>query len=383
MTRRSTLYVRWLVAIALALLAPSLVIAAGPAVAKQLRLKISLEVRGAWGPVTDSRTGDTLKSSIDDSYNTEELLPAEADMGPQKTNPLDPASAKEIQDYQARAQAHADKVYHSADDLRGRSATSNARPSVNPATMDPAAMQAMMAKVKACGNDQTCKQQVAMEMMAQQMPSGPNAQVSSQIQAISNMCINEKRQPVGTKGYQDCIEAEGRKRSTRPPSADDDEPEVAELEDRYLYYRGVEGCTFKGHTQINTSSTTAIPDVGGMRIQGASFKGEGDDDPKAYPKGYVPCLNNQAIFDLKTNTFWMQGFPIAAIAVTAVQYSNGKESGRSTEQVREVRVLTGGADQELGEWIRSSLLGVPASGSKTQKFGDKLTAKLSWSFVRE
>jgi hypothetical protein len=38
----------------------------------------------------------------------------------------------------------------------------------------------MMAKIKACGNDQACKQQVAMEMMAQQtpqVPSGPNAQV--------------------------------------------------------------------------------------------------------------------------------------------------------------------------------------------------------------
>jgi hypothetical protein len=39
-------------------------------------------------------------------------------------------------------------------------------------------------------------------------------------------------------------------------------------------------------------------------------------------------------------------------------------------------------DPKIEPWVRSAMQGVPASGTKTQKFGFQ-TAKLTWSIVKE
>lgn len=372
MLKRSPVYVQCLASIAL--LAPSLVIAAEPAAGKQLRVKISLEVKGSYQNTGAVKHGTLVRASIDNSYSVEYVVPAETVLtGLQKTNPLDPASQKEMEEYNAKVKAREDRIYHSADNLRKPSAAGGAQPGGNPIAMP---SPEMMAKIKACGTDQACKQQIAMEMMSQQMPkmpSGPNVRVQADIQAISDMCA--KKGKIGTKAHEDCMNAEGRKRSTVPPSAADDEPEVAELPDRYFLYRvgvesivdGVIDCKFKGHTKINESTTSAVADVGGMGEVTLISKGEGDANPKAFQ----PCANEQAVFDTKTNTFWVwrAGLQPAVVALTG---NNGETMTPNSIDL----------PSDIGAWVSASLHGAPASGTKTQKF-DYRTAKLTWSIVKE
>jgi hypothetical protein len=170
------------------------------------------------------------------------------------------------------------------------------------------------------------------------------------------------------------MNAEGRKRSVVPASAADDEPEVAELPDRYFLYRvGLESvggadriadCKFKGHTKINERVTSAVADVGGMVELTSASKGEGDADPKALQ----PCANEQAVWDTKTNTFWLYGLHPAGIPLSTA------DGQASPDKVS--------IPSEIDQWVSSSLHGAPASGTKTQKF-DYKTAKLSWSIAIE
>ena len=370
MPKRRLVYGHWLVA--LALLAPSVVIAAQPAPGKQLRLKISLEVKGSYQNTGEIKHGSRVRASIDNSYRVEYVVPA-------GNNPHRAAEDKPAGSGLAEGDGRLQRQGEGAQ----RQDLSQRR---QPAQTERGGWRAawrriliampspeLIAKIKACGTDQACKQQVAMEMMSQQMPtmpSGPNAQVQADIQAISDLCA--KKGKIGTKAHEDCMNAEGRKRSTVPPSAADDEPEVAELPDRYFLYRvgieamvnGVIDCKFKGHTKINESTTSAVADVGGMGELTFGHKGEGDADPKALQ----PCANEQAVFDTKTNTFWLQGLHPAGIPLTGI---NGEASPD------EVRIPS-----DIEEWVSASLHGVPARGTKTQKF-DYRTAKVSWSIVKE
>jgi hypothetical protein len=380
MTRSSKVLVPFLAGAAITLLTPSLVIGATPAAGtktttagKQIRAKLSLHVTGTYqhtGPKTFPQGAPylTIKAALDNSYTTEYVVAAETTLtGLQKTNPLDPASQQEMDDYNAKVRARNDRIYHSADNLRGKGpgAPGGARPANPMAMMNPAMMQ----KIMACGQDQACKQKIAMEMMAQQQAqaSGPGAQVQADIQAISNMCINEKHQKMGSKGYEDCMNAEGNKRSTVKRSAADDEPEVPELPDRYFLYRnGVADCQFRAHAKINESGTYgSISDGegGGQYGEGSgTTKGEGNSDPKAFQ----PCANAQAVFDTKTNLFWGGGLHRPDVELQSTGSSHGSQE----------------STREIDKWIASTLQGVPASGSKTQKFGYQ-TATLTWSFVRE
>jgi hypothetical protein len=261
------MYGQWLMAVTVVLLTPVLVLADPPTAGKQIRVKMSLEVNGTYqhtGPkeIPKGSMSLPIKLSLDNSYSMEYVVSAETILtGAQKTNPLDPASQREMDDYNAKVQAHNDRIYHSADNLRKPGMGGSARPGgMNPGMMDMGRMQEMQKKIMDCGNDQARKQRVAMEMMSQrqtpQTPSAPSMQVQADIQAISNMCINEKHQPLGTKGYEDCLNAEGLKRSTVQASAADDEPEVPELPDRYFLYRNYStDCTFKAHAKVNESYT--------------------------------------------------------------------------------------------------------------------------------
>lgn len=381
MSRRCTVYSQWFVAIAVLLLTPVLVLADPPKAGKQIRVKLSLEVTGTYqhtGPkeIPKGAMYLAIKESIDNSYTTEYVVAAETILtGARKTNPLDPASQQEMDEYNAKVAARNDRIYHSADHLRKPGMGGSARPGgMNPGMMDMGRMQEMQQKIMACGIDQACKQRVAMEMMSQrqapQMPSGLNAQVQADIQTISNMCINEKGNKIGSKGYEQCMEAEGRKRSTVPASTADDEPEVPELPDRYFLYRnGVGNCQFKAHAKVNDSFTFGgIADGeggGGYFESSGADKGESDADPNAF----MPCSNGQAVFDPKTNLFWTS---VSLLKVDA-------------KAVRTGDVGYGGGvslPREIDQWVASTLLGAPASGAKTEKFGYK-TAKVSWSFVKE
>jgi hypothetical protein len=360
---------------ALALIGPGLAAAATPTAGKQIRVKVSLHVTGEYqhtGPKTIPQGAMSLliKISVDNSYSSEYVVAAETILtGLQKTNPLDPASAREMDDYSAKVRAQSDRVYHSADNLRGRG---SGAPADMKAAMNPMAMMngGMMQKIMACGQDQACKQKVAMEMMSQQQAqvSGPGAAVQADMQKISSMCINEKHQKMGSKGYEDCMNAEGNKRSTVKRSAADEEAEVPELPDRYFLYRnGVNGCQFKAHASINENGTWgSISDGegGGQYGEGSSVvRGEGNSDPKAFQ----PCSNAQAAFDTRTSTFWGGVLHRSDAALGG----NGAVTHGSQEKSR-----------EIDQWVASTLNGAPASGSKSQKFGYQ-TATLTWSYVRE
>ena len=382
MTRSSKVYVRFLAALASTILAASLANPATPAggakpptAGKQVRVKLWLEVKGSFqhtGPkvIPKGAMNLPIKLAVDNSYTTEYVVAPDTILtGLQKINPLDPASQKEMDDYNAKVKAQADRVYRSADNLRdkGRGAAGGGRPAMNPmAMMNPEMMQ----KIMACGQDQACKQKIAMEMMAAQQPSsGPDAQVQADIQKISNMCINQKHQKMGSKGYEQCMDAEGRKRSTVPRSAADDEPEVPELPDRYFLYRnGVSNCQFKAHAKVDESFTSGglTDGEGGGKYfeKSGTNKGEGDADPKAFP----PCANARAVFDPKTNLFWTA---LSLVRADIAVATAGPSTGGKIERPR-----------EMDEWMASTLLGAPASGMKTQKFGFQ-TAKFTWSFVRE
>lgn len=269
-------------------------------------VKVSVHVTGGYqhtGPKTFPNGSSKLaiKRAVDNSYSMEYVVSAETlppFAGLQKSNPLDPASQKEMDDYNAKMRARDDRFYHSADDLRGkgRGAPAGMRRGPNPvAMMDPAMMQ----KIMACGQDQACKQRIAMEMMAQQhaQAAGPGAAVMADMQAISNACIS-KGNTMGSKGYEACMNAEGEKRSTVKRSAADNEPEVAELPDRYLVYRG--GCQqAKAHITINESGILGVLDTGGYFEGTGTTVGEGDIDAK----GMKECPG-QVVFDTKANVFW-------------------------------------------------------------------------------
>jgi hypothetical protein len=377
-------------AVAVVLLTPLLVLADPPSAGKQLRFKLSLVVTGNYqhtGPKTIPQGAMylTIKQAVDNSYSTEYVVVSDQILtGLQKVNRLDPASQQEMADYNATVKEQADRVYHSADDLRkkGPGAARSGMPAMNPMAMmnNPQMMQ----KIMACGQDQACKQKIAMEMMAQQQAqsSGPGAQVQADIQAISDACI-KKGNKMGSKGYEQCMDAEGEKRSTVKRSAADNEAEVPELPDRYLLYSNLTAekngdrfmdCQYKAHAKVNESGTYgAISDgEGGGQYGEASgtTKGEGDfkQKPEMVQFNMTPCSMAEAAFDTKTNLFW-GGF-ISMAEPELVQ--TGAQGGRYGSSV----------DPKIEGWVKSALQGVPASGTKTQKLGYQ-TAKLTWSITRE
>lgn len=367
------------------LLIPVSVVADPQTAGKQVRVKMSLEVKGTYqhtGPKKMPQDANELpiKLSVDNSYSVEYVVSAETILtDPQKVNPLDPASQKEMDEYNAKVKARDDREYHSADNLRRPGMGGSGSPDgMNPGMMNMEHLQEMQEKIKACGSDQSCMQRIAMEMMAEQqasaISSGPGAQVQADIRAISEMCINEKHQPLGTKGYEKCMEAEGRKRSTVPTSSPADEPEVPELPDRYWLYRNYNtDCQFKSHAKLNESYTYGYltdGEGGGQYRENTDVdKREGDSDPKAAQ----PCVSVRAVFDSKTNLYWtelpltMVEFPVTVRHET---YSKAGTYGRVEH-----------AD-EINKWIDSILQGAPASGTKKGKFGFE-TATFTWSFVRE
>jgi hypothetical protein len=391
MTRRWALYGQWFVAVAVVLLTPILVLADPPTAGKQLRFKLSLVVTGNYqhtGPKTipPGSMYLTVKQAVDNSYSTEYVVVSDQILtGLQKVNRLDPASQSEMADYNAKVKEQADRVYHSADNLRKPGMGGSTRlGGMSPGMMDMGRMQEMQQKIMACGNDQSCKQRMAMEMMAQQQAqsSGPGAQVQADIQAINDACI-KKGNKMGSKGYEQCMDAEGETRSTVKRSAADNEAEVPELPDRYLLYSNLTAekngdrfmdCQYKAHAKVNESGTYgAISDgEGGGQYGEASgtTKGEGDfkQKPEMVQFNMTPCSMAEAAFDTKTNLFW-GGF-ISMAEPELVQ--TGAQGGRYGSSV----------DPKIEGWVKSAMQGVPASGTKTQKFGYQ-TAKLTWSITRE
>lgn len=337
-----------------------------------VKVKVSLHVTGGYqhsGPRTFPNGSSMLaiKRTVDNSYTMEYVVAAETlppFAGLQQTNPLDPASQKGVDDYNAKVRAREDRIYHSADDLRGNGpgAPAGMRRGATPAAMmDPALVQ----KITACGQDQACKQRVAMEMMAQQQAqvAGPGAAVMADMQAISNTCIS-KGNAMGSKGYEACMNAEGEKRSTTTRSTADNEPEIAELPDRYLLYRG--GCQqAKAHVKINESGVVGVVDTGGYFEGNGTTVGEGEIDAKDMKE-----CPGQVVFDTRTNVFWGGALALLNLEGRATQTGNREATG-------------GGAiSPEITEWVASSMRGAPASGTKTQQFGYQ-TATVTWSFVKE
>jgi hypothetical protein len=373
------------------LLTPILVLAELPSAGKQLRFKLSLVVTGNYqhtGPKTIPQGAMylTVKQAIDNSYSTEYVVVSDQILtGLQKVNRLDPTSQQEMADYNTKVKEQADRVYHSADDLRkkGPGAARSGMPAMNPMAMmnNPQMMQ----KIMACGQDQACKQKIAMEMMAQQQAqsSGPGAQVQADIQAISDACI-KKGNKMGSKGYEQCMDAEGEKRSTVKRSAADNEAEVPELPDRYLLYSNLTAekhgdrfmdCQYKAHAKVNESGTYGVisdGEGGGQYGEGSgTTKGEGGfkQKPEMVQFNMTPCTQAEAVFDTKNNLFW-GGF-ISMAEPELVQ--TGAQGG----QVFGCRV-----DRNIEGWVKTAMQGVPASGTKTQKFGYQ-TATLTWSIVKE
>ncbi|MFN8062435.1 MAG: hypothetical protein U0Q12_25005 [Vicinamibacterales bacterium] len=339
-----------------------------PAAAKLLRVKMSLVVKGAYRTAAKA-DGLVVEDFADNSYSVEYVIPAETGeaAGLQKTNPLDPASSKEMADYQSKVRMRDARAYGSSADTpspgAGRGQAANR--GMTPMAMDPA----VMAKVMACGKDKACQDRLVTEMMSQQMAaSGVSPSVSAELQAASDACIHDKHQPMGSKGYEKCLDEEGRKRSAVKSRATD-ESQVPELLDRYLLFRVESDCAFKGHTRVNESTTRSTADIGGWREQAVTSKGEGDADPK----GVQPCANEQAAFDTKTNTFWLRGLRPAAIPIT---------SSGSDLETRTHTDVTLELPSEIADWIGSIVEGAPASGSKTETFGHR-TATFTWSLTWE
>jgi hypothetical protein len=358
---------------------PETVAQPSQAAAKQVRVKMSLVVKGAYQAPTKGE-GLVVKDVADNSYSVEYVIPAETDgaAGLQKTNPLDPASRKEMTDYESKVRMRDARINTSTANVRppsagagqpGKNPAPSGRgsmpPGMNPMAMDPA----IMAKVMACGKDKACQDRLMTEMMSQQMAaSGVDPKVSAELQAISNMCINDKHQPMGSKGYEKCLDEEGRKRSAvKSPVVD--EPEIPELPDRYLLFRVAElDCKFKGHARVNESTTRSWAVVGagtGWSEQTSTSKGEGDADPKAQS-----CAGERAAFDTKTNTFWLTGQLRPSIAVTTVTSGEPRTETRNT------------IPSDISDWMSSLLEGAPASGSKTETFGHR-TATFTWSLATE
>lgn len=341
-----------------------------PAVGKQLRVKMSLEVTGSYrhkGPLPESQI-TTLKSTLNNSYTTEYIISADPVLkAPVKTNPMDPDSQKEMDDYAAKVKAHNDRVYHSADHLRGKrpGAPASLKAVTNPMAMTDADM---IQRIKACGQDQACKQKLAMEMMAQQRPNeaGGSDAMLGEVRVISDRCANDQQQKIGNKDYENCMNAAGEKRSMHKQSATDDEPEVAEPPDRYLLFRNGVDCAIQGHGKVDESYTVRVVDggEGGMKIGEHSgvIRGEADADPK----NRLVCANEQAVFDIRTKTYWLNGMHTVVVNVT-----DEAGAGRRYENA-----------DAIHQWIGTVLHGAPASGTKTQKFGYQ-SAKFTWSIVLE
>jgi hypothetical protein len=350
------------------------------AAAKQVRVKMFLVVKGAYQAPAKGE-GLVVKDLADNSYSVEYVIPAETGGGAglQKTNPLDPASRKEMTDYQSKVRMRDARMYGNSANVptpsaggaqSGRNPAPSGRgsmpPGMNPMAMDPA----VMAKLMACGKDKACQDRLMTEMMSQQMAaSGMDPKVAAELQAISNMCINEKHQPMGSKGYEKCLDEEGRKRSTVKSNVVD-EPEIPELPDRYLLFQVAElDCQLKGHARVSESTTRSYATLdGSWREETTTSKGEGDADPKGQQ-----CLNERAAFDTKTNTFWLTGQLRPSIPITTV---------KSGGIVGEPRTETDTIPSDISDWMSSLLEGAPASGSKTETFGHR-TATFTWSLVRE
>lgn len=392
MTRQWLRVGSWVLAVSVVLLTPVLGLAEPSSPGKQVRFKVSLTVTGTYqhtGPkaIPQGATSLTVKQSVDNSYSAEYVVvPNLIQAGLQKTNPMDPASQQEMADYNAKVAARNDRIYHSADNLRKPGMGGSARSGgMTPGMMDMGRMQEMQQKMMACGNDQSCKQRMAMEMMSQQRSptpsSGPGAQVQADIQAISEACIKKGNQ-MGSKGYEDCMNAEGEKRSTVKRSAADNEAEIPELPDRYLLYSNLIAekkgekfmdCQYKAHYKVNESGTYGtVGDISGKYDEtSGTLKGEGDfkQKPELIRFNMTPCSQAEAVFDANTNLFWGGFISMEApeLAETGGTYFFGSSK----------------ADQRTIEgWAKSALQGVPASGTKTQKFGYQ-TATLTWSITRE
>jgi hypothetical protein len=362
-----------------------------------MRVRVALELHGGYD--FSGRGGQSAKGTYNDSYWSEITLKTDGVMG--QVNAMDPESIK--------AQTAANQqLQEQAARVKGRSGMSGGAAGgvLGPGNMDMSKMMAMQEKVKACGNDQACKQRIAMEMMNEQNANASGSpqmqQVQAQMQAISNMCINEKHQPMGSKGYQDCMDTEGRKRATRTDNAVSAE-EL--LPDRYLSYLGLSDdrkfqCKPTGHTKINRTAQGVRAEGGGAGDAGLipysyTEVGEGDG-----PASNPLCASGLGLtYDTKTNTIWASlplFFPAAA------NVKSTAKGGNNTSGVREaigdynfVADVNGQHFNSVYEWIQKTLAGhVAMSGEKTQVFvhggfsdmttgSGKLTATLKWTIVRD
>jgi len=374
------------------------------------RLKISLELHGTsdW----TGTGGEWKKSKVDDTYSTEIVLKQGL---PQNTNQWDPESAKQQQERAARAQQRAGELREQAARAAANRPGGSNRPSGGVANMDMSQMMAMRDKIAACGTDNACKQKIAMQMMQGGNSGAPTPGVNADVQAITNMCTNEKHQAPGTKGFQECIETAGKQleAARMPPGgptsgaagasggklveAIEDDPEP----DRYLpYWSHMDefSCTFKGHTKIQRSYEGAEADVAGLLKLSGAETGEGNADPKQI------CNHSVVMLDTKTNKLWTAEFKIVGVPVTSTQ-KGGLMNGNTSTSV-EGAYNTEGYEatvdgQHYGsamEWVFKTLAGAPLSGERTQQFTNttrvsgisaggkgtgKLTAKLTWSFTKE
>ena len=290
------------------------------------RLKISLELHGTsdW----TGTGGEWKKSKVDDSYSTEIVLKQGL---PQNTNQWDPESAKRQQERITRAQQRAVELREQAARAAANRPGGSVRPAGGAAGMDMAQMTAMRDKIAACGTDNACKQKIAMQMM---QAGAPTPGVGADVQAITNMCTNEKHQAPGTKGFQECIETAGKQvEAARMPAgagaaagapggklveAIEDDPEP----DRYVpYWSHVDefSCTFKGHTKVLRSYEGAEADVQGLVKVSGGETGEGNGDPKQI------CNYAVVMLDTKTNKLWTPEFRIVGTLTAKLSWSFTKE----------------------------------------------------------
>lgn len=369
------------------------------------RLKIALELHGSseW----TGTGGEWKKAKVDDSYSTEVLLKQGL---PQNTNQWDPESGKRQMERAAAVQQRAGELREqAARAAANRPGGASNRPA-GPAGMDMAQMMAMRDKMQACGNDNACKQKLAMQMM-QGGGSGAPPAANADIQAITSMCQNEKKQAPGTKGFQECIETAGKQlEAARAPQAAaagaqngklvealGDDPDT----DRYIpYWSHVDNwsCTFKGHTKIQRSFEGAEADVAGLLKFSGGEKGEGDADPKQI------CNHSVVMLDTKTNTLWAAEFKVVGVPVTSTQ-KGGLLNGNTSTSVQGAfnasgyeATIDGKHYDSPMDWVFKTLLGGPLSGERVQEFTNtksvsgvsaggqgtgKLTAKLTWSFTKE
>jgi len=379
--------------------------ATGAAAQELGRLRISLELHGTtdWQGATG---GEWKKFKLDDSHSTEVVLKKGS---PMNTNQWDPESAKRQQERVARAQQRATELQAQGARAAANRGGAN-RPSGGMGNMDMAQMMAMRDKIAACGADNACKQQVAMQMMQQHAAPPPSAAGGPEMQAIMNTCVNERHFAPGTKEFQGCIEAEGKKVEARmaPQAAAagvSQAPAVEAIEDdpepdRYLpYWSHVDAfsCTFKGHSKIQHSYEGAEADVSGLLKFSGTEVGEGDADPK------LICNYPIVIVDTKTNLLWSPGFPAVGAQVKSAQ-KGGLMNGHTATETQGVysgaklEATVGGERIDgVGTWIFRTLSGAPLSGERVQEFtatqvssvsaggkhSGKVTAKLTWSFTKE